>query len=323
MLLKSDDLITATPDEKVFCMGEYVKKRDLESWVNTVKRTPLPRYRSGNYTLVQDVGRNDCCLLLTDHNDRVIPEYQLWAGVLQRTHSETYKRKNPTYYNATMSDDWLSLCQFYDDIHTMEHGYKYGLHLDKDILSRDDKHYSKETCLFVTPAINQAVKHAGASDVRYHTPSGFDFHRRGSTAYIQKRVAYYVKYWSEVFVRYSNDKVYPYLIDYALWGLRRDINRMLESYEIIDVTVRYQGTEVTAAKPYCYARSAHLWTHPNKSIAEETHFDLYCGSVELPDALTLEPTNTELSQPDIIVDMIMSRLKQPRRCVTIDIPDLI
>lgn len=81
-------------------------------------------------------------------------EYQLWVKVLSRCYSERILKAHPTYVGCEMSKDWLFYSKFKEDVNGM---MGFGLdqyHLDKDILFKGNKLYSRETCSFVPIQIN-------------------------------------------------------------------------------------------------------------------------------------------------------------------------
>lgn len=88
---------------------------------------------------------------------KAIPEYGLWSGVVERCYSEKWLQKRPTYRDVTMDSDWLYMTRFIDDVSKIPNYDKWktdGWNLDKDILFKGNRHYSKDTCCFVPPHIN-------------------------------------------------------------------------------------------------------------------------------------------------------------------------
>ena len=81
--------------------------------------------------------------------------YKVWYAMLQRCYKECYDNK-PTYYSCEVCDEWLCYANFekwYD-----KNYYQIDnevMNLDKDILCRDNKIYSPETCIFVPQSINK------------------------------------------------------------------------------------------------------------------------------------------------------------------------
>ncbi|HCT1656977.1 TPA: hypothetical protein OTP48_003766, partial [Acinetobacter baumannii] len=88
---------------------------------------------------------------------KLIKEYYLWSGVIQRCYSETFQKRQPAYKGVTCSEDWLTLSNFEKDIQgkaNFDKCLNERWQLDKDILFKGNKHYSNETTCFVPPAIN-------------------------------------------------------------------------------------------------------------------------------------------------------------------------
>lgn len=83
-----------------------------------------------------------------------IKEYRLWANMLQRCFDDKLKQNRPTYKDVTCSKEWLSMTTFIEDISEMKGFGLEGWQLDKDILSKGNRLYSKETCCFVPKEVN-------------------------------------------------------------------------------------------------------------------------------------------------------------------------
>lgn len=83
--------------------------------------------------------------------------YYTWNSMLQRSYSEEYYIKLPSYKGCSVDKNWHSFQNFG---HWYEKNYKEGWHLDKDILVKGNKIYSPETCCIVPAEINTLfVKH--------------------------------------------------------------------------------------------------------------------------------------------------------------------
>lgn len=83
--------------------------------------------------------------------------YDMWRHMILRTKKE-YWEKHPTYTGTTVSEEWKNFNNFYYDIQELD-GYqlwrdnpKKMIMLDKDTKVPGNKHYSKETCCFLTHA---------------------------------------------------------------------------------------------------------------------------------------------------------------------------
>ena len=83
--------------------------------------------------------------------------YDMWKAMLTRT-TQKYWDKYPTYTGTTVDESWRKLSNFVNDIQELQ-GYdiwvnspKEMMMLDKDTLFEGNKHYSKDTCCFITHA---------------------------------------------------------------------------------------------------------------------------------------------------------------------------
>lgn len=81
--------------------------------------------------------------------------YHLWKAMVLRTTKE-YWQKHPCYNGTTVDFRWLRLSNFVEDIKLID-GYedwsksgKNEMMLDKDTIVPCNKHYSKETCCFIS-----------------------------------------------------------------------------------------------------------------------------------------------------------------------------
>lgn len=81
--------------------------------------------------------------------------YDTWKAMLRRTTLQLWG-KYPTYEGTTVDESWRTLSVFVEDIKYLQ-GYdewinstKRSMMLDKDTLVEGNKHYSKDTCCFIT-----------------------------------------------------------------------------------------------------------------------------------------------------------------------------
>ena len=81
--------------------------------------------------------------------------YYLWKSMINRT-TQKFWDKYPTYTGTTVSDEWRILSSFVNDIKELD-GYEQWVNaaglmmmLDKDTTIQGNKHYSKDTCKFIT-----------------------------------------------------------------------------------------------------------------------------------------------------------------------------
>ena len=126
-------------------------------------------------SLVYGVGVNDWEGNISV-DGKLIMEYQLWKRMLERCFSESFKQNRPTYKDVTCSKEWLLMTKFIEDVSKMK-GYGFdGWQLDKDILVKGNKLYSKDDCCFVPQEINLLLTKCDNS--RGEFPIGVCFHKR-------------------------------------------------------------------------------------------------------------------------------------------------
>ena len=88
------------------------------------------------------------------------PYHQAWVSMLTRCYSTKLQERSPTYRGCSVSEEWLTFSNFKS---WMEKQGFEGKHLDKDLLFEDNKVYSAETCVFVTPLVNTFTTETKAS----------------------------------------------------------------------------------------------------------------------------------------------------------------
>lgn len=111
-----------------------------------------------------------------DENGKKINSYVCWKKMLQRCYSAKYQEKQPTYIGCCVSDDWLYYPNFKNwyDKNYYEINNKTS-QLDKDILIKNNKVYSPDTCVFVPQFINSLfIKN---QNVRGEQPIGVYFNK--------------------------------------------------------------------------------------------------------------------------------------------------
>lgn len=129
--------------------------------------------------LAYGVGVNDWCTNISNGSSKHIPEYKMWLRMLERSLSEKWKADNPTYKDVSVDPAWHSMTTFINDVSTLvgyEQAITNGWHLDKDLLVKGNKLYSKDTCCFLPIEINSLmVMHRSNRGVY---PSGVHFRKR-------------------------------------------------------------------------------------------------------------------------------------------------
>lgn len=91
-------------------------------------------------------------------NGKPTKEYSVWATMLKRCFYESLKDKQPTYKDVTCCDEWLLYDNFYEWLHKQENFEQWKNNkryaLDKDIIAKNNKIYSPDTCCLVPQNVN-------------------------------------------------------------------------------------------------------------------------------------------------------------------------
>lgn len=87
-------------------------------------------------------------------SESTTPAYLAWRGILARCYSNKTKERQPSYKNATISEDWLNYSNFREWYLAEKGDAAIVLEVDKDLLGMGTKVYSKETCLLLPKRIN-------------------------------------------------------------------------------------------------------------------------------------------------------------------------
>ena len=93
--------------------------------------------------------------------------HRVWRNMLQRCYCPSSAIKYPTYKNVTVCSGWHNFQNFAEWFYMF---YTENSHIDKDILCNGDKIYSPDTCLFVSPSVNQEA--AIAKHYLIRSPNG-------------------------------------------------------------------------------------------------------------------------------------------------------
>lgn len=90
------------------------------------------------------------------------PYYADWANMLQRCFGVSYQDSRPTYKTCTISEDWRYLSNFIRWVDSQPNRDWRNCSLDKDFLSEGNKHYSPETCVYISKGLNSFITDSGA-----------------------------------------------------------------------------------------------------------------------------------------------------------------
>lgn len=112
-------------------------------------------------------------------NKERTPEYSAWQGLLKRCYDEKYHKKQPTYIECTVAEEWHNFQEFarwFNENYYEVDGQR--MCLDKDILIKGNKVYSQETCIFVPQNINNLFTKRESQ--RGDLPIGVTFHKKSN-----------------------------------------------------------------------------------------------------------------------------------------------
>ena len=111
-------------------------------------------------------------------NGKFKKEFKIWYAMLQRCYDPKFHEKEPSYKGCKAEDHWLN---FQNMGKWLENNYYEvpgeKMCLDKDILYKGNKVYSRETCIFVPQRINTLFVKRGNDRGKdpigvYQLPSG-------------------------------------------------------------------------------------------------------------------------------------------------------
>lgn len=100
------------------------------------------------------------------------PIYVKWVSMMGRCYNEKFVKDFPTYQECHVSEDWKYFTNFRN---WMSEQDWQGKELDKDLLFKNNKTYSAETCVFVSRELNAFLNDHGAARGKY--PLGVSWHK--------------------------------------------------------------------------------------------------------------------------------------------------
>ena len=100
-------------------------------------------------------------------NGVLTKEYEIWTGMLERCYSEKCQKKQPTYGGCEVSDNFKYYEYFYEWCHKQIGFGNEGWQLDKDLLTKGNKVYSENSCVFIPSDINLLLTKSTASRGEY------------------------------------------------------------------------------------------------------------------------------------------------------------
>lgn len=104
-----------------------------------------------------------CGIGINDYDEPIkingvhIDSYNYWRHILKRCYSESSLRRNASYRDCSISDDWIYFTNFKEWFDNPENGFMLGHEIDKDLLVHGNRIYSETTCCFLPPEINRVL----------------------------------------------------------------------------------------------------------------------------------------------------------------------
>lgn len=106
--------------------------------------------------LIYGVGFNSGGKYKTQNCGVKDPAYATWRNMMERSYSDNFHARKPSYIGCSVASDWHDFQDFADWFYNHVDSGK-GYCLDKDILIQGNKVYSSETCCFVPIELNNLI----------------------------------------------------------------------------------------------------------------------------------------------------------------------
>lgn len=143
---------------------KYNNNKDINVYFSeydwTAEHIQYGHFKNGNIKCPYEprhygVGYKGEGLYKMSKNGKNTKVYTTWNTMLERCYDYKLHHRYPTYTDCTVCDEWLNFqnfAQWYEDNYYEIEGEK--MNLDKDILVKNNKVYSPDTCVFVPHSIN-------------------------------------------------------------------------------------------------------------------------------------------------------------------------
>lgn len=140
------------------------------------------RIKNPYYPEIYGVGMIGCKYKAFD-NGKDVKEYKIWHGILQRCYDTKTQLKQPTYKGCSVSDNWKIYENFYEWVHKQDNYKQWQIGnrwtVDKDIILKGNKIYSKEYCCLIPEYIN--VLFTKRQNYRGNYPIGVYYYKAGNS----------------------------------------------------------------------------------------------------------------------------------------------
>ena len=89
------------------------------------------------------------------------PYYADWISMINRCFNSKSQKRNPTYLDCTITDDWKYLSNFIKWVDSQPNKDWQNCSPDKDYLIAGNKHYSPETVVYIPQSLNNFITDRG------------------------------------------------------------------------------------------------------------------------------------------------------------------
>jgi len=122
--------------------------------INMFKEIPASKMSLAKRKPAYGVGINNATYQVTNKHKEVCPHYAKWYEMIKRCYSSNVHKKSPCYEYCSVCEEWLTFSNF--KTWMVKQDWQ-GKDLDKDLLVKNNKVYSSETCVFIPQQINKLL----------------------------------------------------------------------------------------------------------------------------------------------------------------------
>lgn len=190
-----------------------------------------------NFKSVAGVGFIGCGRYKPSNGGLEAKGYKVWVSMLRRC----YNKKDKSYHSyggdgVTVCSSWFNYQNY---IKWYIDNYREGYHIDKDILSREDKVYSPETCRFVPQSLNNLIlKPTSSTHTGVSYSKGMKKYESYVWKYNKKTTLGYFDTPEEAFQAYEKAKEAHIRFvaeeEYCSGNIPEVIYKNLLNYEVVD-----------------------------------------------------------------------------------------
>ena len=169
--------------------------------------------------------------------------YTIWHDMLGRCYDEKHRHKYKTYSNITVCDEWLNFQNFakwFDENYYEVEGEE--MCLDKDILIKDNKVYSPDTCIFVPERINNLF--IKSNNIRGKYPIGVTYNKKINKYQAQCKIlknnkieTYYIGIYDTVYMAFLiykdfKEKYIKKVADEYKYLIPKELYKAMHDYKV-------------------------------------------------------------------------------------------